>query len=268
MSSAGSAAPSSRSSSDGSNPKGKRIREETRGIAIEKWLRRAKVAKVKVQHDEWIGKPVLKHGKMFLNLLAKLVRDMIPASTLAWKDAIKEDLDLIFERLDLSKASSQNSENMSKQLYTPGQGSLSIGNLKTRELMSLIDCFEERHFKNNSWRNEYNQQKQAEMIASRDEALTQAQAQAQAHEIANLVDPTLSAESIVGPISIDEYAIMTQSLGTRSRWQKGVGSFPRLKNVGGPRATSKSNVATVQCEHAETITSLKQQLAEKDAEYQ
>ncbi|PON76865.1 hypothetical protein PanWU01x14_031850 [Parasponia andersonii] len=77
-----------------------RVREETRGIAIEKEIRRAKVTKLKVQHDKQTGKLVLKHGKIFLNLLAKLVRDTIPASTLAWKDVKKEDLDLIFERLD------------------------------------------------------------------------------------------------------------------------------------------------------------------------
>ncbi|PON60857.1 hypothetical protein PanWU01x14_149860 [Parasponia andersonii] len=70
MSSAGSAPPNSGSSSDGSGPKGKRFREEMRGIAIEKELKRAKVAKLKVQHDEQMGKLVLKHGKMFLNLLA------------------------------------------------------------------------------------------------------------------------------------------------------------------------------------------------------
>ncbi|PON44409.1 hypothetical protein PanWU01x14_267170 [Parasponia andersonii] len=130
------------------------------------------------------------------------------------------------------------------------------GNSETGELMSQLDCFEERHFKNNSWRSEYTQQKHAEMIASREEALTQAQAQA--HEITDPVDPALSAKSVMGPISIDEYAIMTQSLGTRSRWQKRVGSLPRLKSVGGPRATSISNDTAVQCEHAETIASLKQ----------
>ncbi|PON60655.1 hypothetical protein PanWU01x14_150730 [Parasponia andersonii] len=128
------------------------------------------------------------------------------------------------------------------------------GNPETGKLMSPIDYFEERHFKNNSWRNEYTQQKH--MVAWREEALTQAQAQA--HEIADLVDPTLSVESVVGPVAIDEYAIMTQSLGTRSRWQKEVSSLPRLKNVGGPKAASISNVAAVQCEHAETITNLKQ----------
>ncbi|PON62517.1 hypothetical protein PanWU01x14_138380 [Parasponia andersonii] len=87
---------------------------------------------------------------------------------------------------------------------------------ETGELMSPIDSFEERHFKNNSWRNEYTKKKHAEMVASREEALTQAQAQAQ--EIADPVDPALSAESVVGPTTIDEYAIMTQSLGTCSWW--------------------------------------------------
>ncbi|PON76866.1 hypothetical protein PanWU01x14_031860 [Parasponia andersonii] len=61
---------------------------------------------------------------------------------------------------------------------------------------------------------------------------------------------------------------MTQSLGTHLRWQKGVASLPRLKSVGGPRATSISNVAAIQREHAETIASMKQQLAEKYTEHQ
>ncbi|PON31643.1 hypothetical protein PanWU01x14_368310 [Parasponia andersonii] len=104
------------------------------------------------------------------------------------------------------------------------------------------------------------------MVASRKEALTQAQAKA--HEITDPVDLVLSAESIVGPIEIGEYAIMTQSLGTYLRWQKGVGSLPRLKSVGGPRATSISNIATMQRKHTETIASLKQQLAKKDVEHQ
>ncbi|PON56055.1 hypothetical protein PanWU01x14_184140 [Parasponia andersonii] len=87
------------------------------------------------------------------------------------------------------------------------------------------------------------------MVASREEALTQAQAQA--HEIVDPVDPALSAESVVSPIAIDEYAIITQPLGTRSRWQKGVGSLPQLKSVGGPKATSIINVAVVQCDHGD-----------------
>ncbi|PON47382.1 hypothetical protein PanWU01x14_244660 [Parasponia andersonii] len=61
---------------------------------------------------------------------------------------------------------------------------------------------------------------------------------------------------------------MTQSLGTRSRWQKGLGSLPQLKIVGGPRVAGTSSVAAMQREHTETIASLKQQLTEKDAEHQ
>ncbi|PON36979.1 hypothetical protein TorRG33x02_348290 [Trema orientale] len=93
------------------------------------------------------------------------------------------------------------------------------------------------------------------MIASRKETLTQAQAQA--HETMDQVDPASSAESVMGPSPIDEYAIMTQSLGTRSRWQKGLGSLPRLKSVGGPRAASTSHVVVMQREQAETIANLK-----------
>ncbi|PON44700.1 Metallo-dependent phosphatase-like [Parasponia andersonii] len=97
-----------------------------------------------------------------------------------------------FASQEFEKVFSQNSENRLKQLYAPGQGSLSItGHIH----------------------------KEAEMVASREKALTLAQAQA--HET---IDPTdlanlsSSAEFVVGPPPIDEYAIMTQSLGTHSRW--------------------------------------------------
>ncbi|PON39142.1 hypothetical protein PanWU01x14_307120 [Parasponia andersonii] len=69
----GSAPPGSRLSSDGSDPKGKRVREEMRGITIEKKLRREKFTNLKMQHDERTGKPILKHGQIFLNSLIKLV---------------------------------------------------------------------------------------------------------------------------------------------------------------------------------------------------
>ncbi|PON48680.1 hypothetical protein PanWU01x14_235570 [Parasponia andersonii] len=198
MSSAGSAPPSSEFDSGGSDSKGKKVREETRGIVIENELRRTKTNKLKVKHDERTGKPVLKNGKMFLNLLVKLLRDTIPTSTLCWKDVKKDDLDLIFQRLD------------------------------------------------------------AEMVASREEALPQPQAKAhETTDLADLANPSLSAESIVGPPPIDEYAIMTQSLGTRSRWQKGLGSLHRLKTVGGSRAAGTSSVAAMQREHAKMIASLK-----------
>ncbi|PON85534.1 hypothetical protein TorRG33x02_186830, partial [Trema orientale] len=98
-----------------------------------------------------------------------------------------------------------------------------------------------------------------EMIASKEEALTQGQAQA--HETTNQADPTSSAESVMGPPPIDEDTIMTQSLGTHSRWQKGLDSLPWLKSIEGLRAASTSH-------QVETIANLKQQFAEKDAEHQ
>ncbi|PON99127.1 hypothetical protein TorRG33x02_049870 [Trema orientale] len=94
------------------------------------------------------------------------------------------------------------------------------------------------------------------MVTSRAEVLTQTQSHAQSE----LGDGASSAESVVGPEQVDEFQIMSKALGTRSRWQKGLGALPRLKSVGGPRAASTGHVA-------ETIATLKQQLAEKDAEH-
>ncbi|PON53986.1 hypothetical protein PanWU01x14_198640 [Parasponia andersonii] len=65
-----------------------------------------------------------------------------------------------------------------------------------------------------------------------------------------LGDGALSAEFVVGPKQVDEFQIVSKALGTRSRWQKGLGALSQLKR-----------------QVTETITTLKQQLAEKDAEH-
>ena len=84
------------------------------------------------------------------------------------------------------------------------------------------------------------------MVTSRAEALAQTQACTQSE----LGDAASSAESVVRPKQVDEFQIMSRALGTRSRWQKGLGALPRLKSVGGPRAASTGQVA-------ETIAILK-----------
>ncbi|PON78389.1 hypothetical protein PanWU01x14_020270 [Parasponia andersonii] len=99
------------------------------------------------------------------------------------------------------------------------------GNLETREVMSPIDYFESRHLKSSGWRNEYTQEKHVEMVTSRAEALTQTQSE---HG-----DSASSTESVVGPEQVDEFQIMSKALGTRSKWQKGLGALPRLKSIGG-----------------------------------
>ncbi|PON57916.1 hypothetical protein PanWU01x14_170060 [Parasponia andersonii] len=77
---------------DRQDPKGKRVREETRGCSIENKLRRLKTDRLKVEFCAKTGKPILDHGKMFLNILAKIVRDTIPPSAPTWKDVKKEDM--------------------------------------------------------------------------------------------------------------------------------------------------------------------------------
>ncbi|PON70148.1 hypothetical protein PanWU01x14_083230, partial [Parasponia andersonii] len=84
------AASGSNSGDDRHDPKGKRVRKQTRGCSVEKELRRLKTDRLKVEFCEKTGKPILDHGKMFLNILAKTVRDTIPASTPTWKDMKKE----------------------------------------------------------------------------------------------------------------------------------------------------------------------------------
>ncbi|PON37032.1 hypothetical protein PanWU01x14_323700 [Parasponia andersonii] len=102
------------------------------------------------------------------------------------------------------------------------------------------------YLKPSGWRNEYTQEKYAEMVMSRVEALTQTQSRAQ-FELRNGAS---SAESVVGPEQVNEFQIMSKALGTRSRWQKGLGALPQLKK------------------HALQIDETEQQMAEKEAENQ
>ncbi|PON38900.1 hypothetical protein PanWU01x14_309260 [Parasponia andersonii] len=94
------------------------------------------------------------------------------------------------------------------------------------------------------------------MVTYRAEALTQTQSRTQSE----LGDGASSVKFVVGPEQVDEFQIVSKALGTRSRWQKGLGALPGLKSIGGQRAVSTGQVA-------ETIATLKQQLAEKDAEH-
>ncbi|PON66374.1 hypothetical protein PanWU01x14_110290 [Parasponia andersonii] len=210
-----------------------RVREETRGCSVKKELRRLKTDRLKVEFCEKTGKPILDHGKMFLNIFSKKVRDTIPASTLTWKDVKKEDIKLILNRIEVKfdypcsdalfmdsieqsmmantrtfpsisgiyqwnilcncfgsqefeKLSTQKSENWSKQLYSPAQGSSTI----TSQMKA-----------------------KAEMVTSRAEALTKTQSRAQSE----LGDGASSTESMVGPEQVDEFQIMSKDLWTRSR---------------------------------------------------
>ncbi|PON36707.1 hypothetical protein PanWU01x14_326080 [Parasponia andersonii] len=203
-----SAASGSNSGDDRHDPKGKRVREETRGCSVEKELRRLKIDRLKVEFCEKTWKPILNYGKMFLNILAKTVRDTIPASTLAWKDVKKEDIELILNQIEIkfdyprSDALFMDSIEQSMMTYLRDwreMGSSTMirqmkakGNPETRELMSPIDYFKNCHLKPFGLRNEYTQEKYArihcvEMVTSRTEALTQTQSQR--------VGSTLSAAS-------------------------------------------------------------------------
>ncbi|PON72011.1 hypothetical protein PanWU01x14_068530 [Parasponia andersonii] len=252
------------------DPKGKRVREETR------------------------GKPILDHNKMFLNILAKTVRDNIPASTPIWKDVKKEDIELILNWMEVkfdyprSDALFMDSIeqsmmaylrdwcNMMRNHFTKMGGKRDIAFIKanpykTFPSISGIFCAIISKVSTQNSENRFKQlylpaqgsssmisqmKAKAEMVTSRAEALTQTQSCAQSE----LGDGASSAEFVVGPEQVDEFQIVSKALGTRSRWQKGLEALPRLKSIKGQRAASTRQVA-------ETIAILKQQLAEKDTEH-
>ncbi|KAM7507247.1 hypothetical protein LguiA_017700 [Lonicera macranthoides] len=105
----------------------------------------------------------------------------------------------------------------------------------TGELSSVIDTFQQLHCKGNTWRNEYAAAKHPV-------------------ESAGSVEP---GEEVAQPKDLN---IMTQVLGPRSHHHKGYGSMPRLKAVGGSRATS-SRGTYQDHEKDKVITTLKEQVA-------
>ncbi|PON65490.1 hypothetical protein PanWU01x14_116530 [Parasponia andersonii] len=170
-----SATSGSNSGDDRHEPKGKRVREETRGSLVEKQLRRLKTDRLKVEFCEKTGKPILDHCKMFLNILAKMVRDTIPASTLTWKDVKKKDIELILNQMEV------------KFDYPWFDALFMVSRPKTR--------------------------------ASGRRGI-------------------ISASGVLGLLQmvsepVPESMIMSKALGTRSRWQKGLGALPQLKSIGG-----------------------------------
>lgn len=58
--------------------------------------------------------------------------------------------------------------------------------------------------------------------------------------------------------------IMTEVLGSRSRYQKGYGALPRLKVVGGTRASLNNNNNRSRQEDQQEIASLKAKLAQQE----
>lgn len=85
-----------------SDPKKKRGREASRSRVLEKHLKKKKTTKLDVQFDEFTGRSIGTHGVYFNNLIAQLVRDTISPRTTCWDDVPKEDIQLIFDRLDVS----------------------------------------------------------------------------------------------------------------------------------------------------------------------
>ncbi|PON39618.1 hypothetical protein PanWU01x14_303560 [Parasponia andersonii] len=174
----------------------------------------------RVEFCEKTGKPILDHNKMFLNILAKTIRDTIPASTPTWKDVKKKGTELISNWIESMMAYLWDWRNMMRNHFMKMGGKRDIAfikanpyknvpfdqwnilcdrfgsqefedNLETGELMSPIDYFKSRHLKPSGWRNEYTEEKYAEMVTSRVEVLTQTHSRAQSE----LGDGFSSAES-------------------------------------------------------------------------
>ncbi|PON41071.1 hypothetical protein TorRG33x02_338950, partial [Trema orientale] len=69
---------------------------------VEEELKRTKASKLAEPFDAKFEKPVAKNRKIFNNILTQYVRDSIMPTTLSWADMKKEDIKLIFQRLEVS----------------------------------------------------------------------------------------------------------------------------------------------------------------------
>ncbi|KAG6492807.1 hypothetical protein ZIOFF_047774 [Zingiber officinale] len=95
----------------------------------------------------------------------------------------------------------------------------------TGELPSVIDTFEKFFHKGGQWKNDWAAQKHDEMVDLR---LTQSESE----------EFTSTVDNVCQPKDVN---IMTQVLGSRSRYVKGLGPLPKLSVVGGSRATNISS---------------------------
>ncbi|KAG6519588.1 hypothetical protein ZIOFF_023082 [Zingiber officinale] len=94
----------------------------------------------------------------------------------------------------------------------------------TGELLSVIDTFEKFFHKGGQWKNDWAAQKHAEMVDLR---LTQSESEVFTSTVDNVHQPK-------------DVNIMTQVLGSRYRYVKGLGLLLKLSVVGGSRATNIS----------------------------
>ncbi|XP_075482370.1 uncharacterized protein LOC142522719 [Primulina tabacum] len=114
----------------------------------------------------------------------------------------------------------------------------------TGELPSVIDTFEQLFHKGGKWKNDWASQKYAEMVEVRS---TQPEGEVSVSTIDNVNKPK-------------DVNIMTQVLGSRSRYVKGLGPLPKLSIVGGPRAT---NISSKHNDDGEKIMALQQMIDEQ-----
>ncbi|XP_073053779.1 uncharacterized protein [Primulina eburnea] len=113
--------------------------------------------------------------------------------------------------------------------------------LVTGELPSVIDTFEQLFHKEGKWKNDWATQKYDEMVEVRS---TQQEDEVSVSTIDNVHKPK-------------DVNIMTQVLGSRSRYVKGLGPLPKLSIVGGPRAT---NISSKHNDDGEKIMALQQMI--------
>ncbi|PON77862.1 hypothetical protein PanWU01x14_022160, partial [Parasponia andersonii] len=215
------------SSGDGSNPPKKRVRQESKGINVKKWIKKAQ-GPLKVDFDKETGKSYGRNGKAFNNMIGQQVRDGLSPRFACWNDVPKEDKALVLERLE------ENSE--------------------THDLPSLVDNFKEMHWRpSKGWTNETANTTYDEMIKMR------------ASRLAQSANTDESVGSVPSPDTLTDDQIVDIVRGTRSRYKKGKGTLPRLKAIRGTAHNSSSNSALAR-EQAETIAALQRQIAKQSEE--
>ncbi|KZV31141.1 hypothetical protein F511_11854 [Dorcoceras hygrometricum] len=168
-------------------------------------------------------------GNVILGLLnvgniipsAQIVRDTISPRVTTWEDVALADKQLIFDRLD-NKFEYEKTNVVMAEVERLAMKAIREADPVTGELPSVIDTFEQLFHRGGQWKNDWAAQKHAEMIEFRS---TQPESEVSVSVVDNMHQPK-------------DVDIMTQVLGSRSRYVKGLGPLPKLSVVGGSKATN------------------------------
>ncbi|XP_073120394.1 uncharacterized protein [Henckelia pumila] len=262
-------------------------RQESCSIVLEKALKKQKVDKLEVKFEEYTGGSVGKSGKWFNNFIAQTVRDTISPLVTSWEDVALVDKQLIFDRLD-NKFIYPKTSVVKAEVERLAMRTIRDRRCKMRRHWKQLDGLQNKDapkrkpYKGVSQENwvflcDYFGKKEQMEISEKNTNNRFSRLLEGAHGSKTLVQHyhddadmiELRSTQLEGEVSAStvdnvhqpkDLNIMTQVLGSRSQYVKGLGPLPKLSVVGGARAT---NVNSKHCDDSGKIMSMQQMIDEK-----